>query len=174
MSGCIRPRARTNEHGALDRYHPVRFGRRRRLHRLSARPESADHVDVRGHPGLHQHRAPHRAGRDRLRLYAAVIPQEIIAGWLGPNSGWLGVATAVVARRGDAGRPGGRPFHWRRSVERRRRSAAGARCLRSSGCYCGKSPSCPPVSCSFGLRFPSRSHSWPPPSPWRSASHRAA
>jgi hypothetical protein len=96
---------------------------------------------------------------------AAVIPQEIITGWLGPNSGWLGVATAVVARRGDAGRPGGRPFHWRRSVEHRRRSAAGARCLRSSGCYCGKSPSCPPVSCSFGLRFPSRSHCWPPPSP---------
>jgi len=49
---------------------------------------------------------------------AAVIPQEIITGWLGPNSGWLGVATAAVARRGDAGRPSGRPFHWRRSVER--------------------------------------------------------
>ena len=28
---------------------------------------------------------------------AAVIPQEVIPGWLGPNSRWLGVATAVVA-----------------------------------------------------------------------------
>jgi hypothetical protein len=35
---------------------------------------------------------------------AAVIPQEIITGWLGPNSGWLGVATAVVA---GAATPGG-------------------------------------------------------------------
>ena len=35
---------------------------------------------------------------------AAVLPQEVITGWLGPNSGWLGVATAVVAgprRRAD-------------------------------------------------------------------------
>ena len=35
---------------------------------------------------------------------AAVIPQEVITGWLGPNSGWLGVATAVIA---GAGTPGG-------------------------------------------------------------------
>jgi uncharacterized membrane protein YraQ (UPF0718 family) len=35
---------------------------------------------------------------------AAIIPQEIITGWLGPNSGWLGVATAVVA---GAATPGG-------------------------------------------------------------------
>jgi uncharacterized membrane protein YraQ (UPF0718 family) len=35
---------------------------------------------------------------------AAVIPQEIITGWLGPNSGWLGVLTAVVA---GAATPGG-------------------------------------------------------------------
>ncbi len=28
---------------------------------------------------------------------AAVIPQEIITGWLGPDSGWLGVLTAVIA-----------------------------------------------------------------------------
>ena len=28
---------------------------------------------------------------------AAIIPQEVITGWLGPDSGWLGVATAVVA-----------------------------------------------------------------------------
>jgi hypothetical protein len=28
---------------------------------------------------------------------AAVIPQEIITGWLGPNSGWFGVLAAVIA-----------------------------------------------------------------------------
>src|SRR5207245_11599622 len=31
---------------------------------------------------------------------AAVIPQEIITGWPGPNSGWFGVATAVIAGAG--------------------------------------------------------------------------
>jgi hypothetical protein len=35
---------------------------------------------------------------------AAIIPQEIITGWLGPNSGWLGVLTAVIA---GAVTPGG-------------------------------------------------------------------
>jgi hypothetical protein len=35
---------------------------------------------------------------------AAVIPQDIITGWLGPNSGWMGVATAVLA---GAATPGG-------------------------------------------------------------------
>jgi hypothetical protein len=35
---------------------------------------------------------------------AAVIPQEIITGWLGPNSGWPGVAAAVLA---GAATPGG-------------------------------------------------------------------
>jgi hypothetical protein len=35
---------------------------------------------------------------------AAVIPQEIITGWLGPDSGWSGVATAVIA---GAATPGG-------------------------------------------------------------------
>ena len=35
---------------------------------------------------------------------AAVIPQEIITGWLGPDSGWLGVLTAIVA---GAATPGG-------------------------------------------------------------------
>ena len=35
---------------------------------------------------------------------AAVIPQEVITGWLGPQSGWLGVATAVIA---GAATPGG-------------------------------------------------------------------
>ena len=36
---------------------------------------------------------------------AAVIPQEIITGSLGPNSGWLGVATAVVVRAATPGGP---------------------------------------------------------------------
>ena len=35
---------------------------------------------------------------------AAIIPQEIITGWLGPHSGWLGVLTAVIA---GAATPGG-------------------------------------------------------------------
>ena len=35
---------------------------------------------------------------------AAVIPQEVITGWLGPDSGWLGVTTAVLA---GAATPGG-------------------------------------------------------------------
>ena len=28
---------------------------------------------------------------------AAVIPQEVITGWLGPDSGWLGILTATIA-----------------------------------------------------------------------------
>jgi hypothetical protein len=28
---------------------------------------------------------------------AAVIPQNVITGWFGPNSGWLGVLTATIA-----------------------------------------------------------------------------
>ena len=35
---------------------------------------------------------------------AAVIPQEVITGWLGPDSGWFGVLTAVIA---GAATPGG-------------------------------------------------------------------
>ena len=35
---------------------------------------------------------------------AAVIPQEIITGWLGPDSGWFGVLTATIA---GAATPGG-------------------------------------------------------------------
>ena len=35
---------------------------------------------------------------------AAVLPQEVISGWLGPDSGWLGVLTAVIA---GAATPGG-------------------------------------------------------------------
>ena len=35
---------------------------------------------------------------------AAVLPQEIIIGWLGPDSGWLGVLMATIA---GAATPGG-------------------------------------------------------------------
>ena len=35
---------------------------------------------------------------------AAVLPQEVITGWLGPSSGWPGVLTAVIA---GAATPGG-------------------------------------------------------------------
>ena len=35
---------------------------------------------------------------------AAIIPSEVITGWLGPDSGWFGVLTAVVA---GAATPGG-------------------------------------------------------------------
>ena len=36
--------------------------------------------------------------------YIAAIPPEVITGWLGPDSGWLGVLTAVIA---GAATPGG-------------------------------------------------------------------
>ena len=36
---------------------------------------------------------------------AAVIPQEVITGWLGPDSGWLGVLTAVIAGTATPGGP---------------------------------------------------------------------
>ena len=35
---------------------------------------------------------------------SAIIPQEVITGWLGPNSGWSGVLAAVIA---GAATPGG-------------------------------------------------------------------
>jgi len=35
---------------------------------------------------------------------AAIIPQQVITGWLGPNSGWSGVLAAVLA---GAATPGG-------------------------------------------------------------------
>jgi len=35
---------------------------------------------------------------------AAVLPQEVITGWFGPDSGWLGVLTATIA---GAATPGG-------------------------------------------------------------------
>src|SRR3981189_2126218 len=37
---------------------------------------------------------------------AAVIPPEVITGWLGPDSGWLRAPTPPAARRAAAARPG--------------------------------------------------------------------
>ena len=52
---------------------------------------------------------------------AAVIPQEIITGWLGPNSGWLGVLTAVIAGAATPGGPVVGFSHRRGGAEGRRR-----------------------------------------------------
>jgi len=53
---------------------------------------------------------------------AAVIPQEVITGWLGPDSGWLGVLTAVIA---GAATPGGPVIGF----------SIGAVALKSGGCF---------------------------------------
>ena len=39
-----------------------------------------------------------------LMITRATTPPEVITGWLGPDSGWLGVLTAVIA---GAATPGG-------------------------------------------------------------------
>jgi hypothetical protein len=102
---------------------------------------------------------------------AAVTPQEIITAWLGPNSGWLGVATAVVA---CAATPGGPVVGF----------SIGAVALRAGGgppqvlAYViawalfafqrlpfWKNRSCRPNSCGFEPRSRPRCRSWPPPSP---------
>src|SRR5258707_5505289 len=36
---------------------------------------------------------------------AAVIPHEVITGWLGPDSGWLGVLNALLAAAATPGGP---------------------------------------------------------------------
>ena len=64
---------------------------------------------------------------------AAVIPPEVITGWLGPDSGWLGVLTAVVA---GAATPGGPVVGFSIGAvahESRRRLAAGDRLRRRLG-----------------------------------------
>ena len=52
---------------------------------------------------------------------AAVLPQEVITGWFGPDSGWLGVLTATIAGAATPGGPvigfslrRGGPEGWRR------------------------------------------------------------
>ena len=64
---------------------------------------------------------------------AAVIPPEVITGWLGPDSGWLGVLTAVIA---GAATPGGPVVGFSIgavALEGRRRPAAGDRLCRRLG-----------------------------------------
>ncbi len=58
---------------------------------------------------------------------AAVIPREIITGWLGPNSGWFGVLTAVIAGAATPGGPVVGFFTGRGGVEGGRRHAPGDR-----------------------------------------------
>ena len=60
---------------------------------------------------------------------AAVIPQEVITGWLGPNSGWLGVLTAVIA---GAATPGG-PVEYNHPLEETAGSADGRNLVRVRG-----------------------------------------
>ena len=67
---------------------------------------------------------------------AAVIPQEIITGWLGSDSGWFGVLTAVIAGRGDTGRPCGRLFDRRGRTEGGRWAAPGDRLCDRVGAVC--------------------------------------
>ncbi|XSC44934.1 hypothetical protein ACF1BQ_000975 [Bradyrhizobium sp. RDT10] len=64
---------------------------------------------------------------------AAVILPEVITGWLGPDSGWFGVLTAVIAGAGHPGRPGGRFLDRCSGAEGRRRPAAGDRLCRRLG-----------------------------------------
>ena len=58
---------------------------------------------------------------------AAIIPSEVITGWLGPNSGWSGVLAAVIAGAATPGGPVVGIFDRRRRTEERRRRAAGDR-----------------------------------------------
>jgi len=111
---------------------------------------------------------------------AAVIPQEIITGWLGPDSGWLGVLTATIA---GAATPGGPVIGF----------SIGAVAMKAGGgppqviayviawalfafqrMYCGKSRSCRPASSGSVPRCPCRFRSWLPPSRWQSGSRKAA
>jgi hypothetical protein len=100
---------------------------------------------------------------------AAVIPQEIITGWLGPNSGWPGVLTAVIA---GAATPGGPVIGF----------SIGAVAMKAGGGM----PQIIAYVVAWALfafqrlllfeipfmRFPCRSRFSPRPSPWRSGSHK--
>jgi hypothetical protein len=101
---------------------------------------------------------------------AEILPHEKVSRSLGPESGLKGL---LIGTAFGAILPGG-PFTAYPVASAL--LAVGAdfgatgRCLPSSACCSGKSRSCRPVSCGSGLRFPFRSRSWPPPSPWRSGS----
>jgi hypothetical protein len=103
---------------------------------------------------------------------AAIIPSEVIVGGLGPDTGWLGVATAVVA---GAATPGGPVVGF----------SIGAVALKSGGgapqvtayvvawalfafqrLILWEIPSCRPDLSGSGRSYRSRSRFWRPPSPW--------
>ena len=67
---------------------------------------------------------------------AAVIPQEFITGWLGPDSGWFGVAAAVIAGAATPGGPVVGLFHRRGGLKSGRWRAAGDRLCRRLGAVC--------------------------------------
>ena len=110
---------------------------------------------------------------------AAVIPAEVITGWLGPNSGWLGVLTAVIAGAATPGGPvvgfsigavalkvgGGPPqviayvVAWALFAFQRR--------------SCGKSRSCRPNSSGSAPRFRCRFRFWRRRLRWRSGNREA-
>src|SRR2546423_11659555 len=96
MYGCIR-RATNHERRPDHRHYPLGLGCRRRIDRAPPQPGSADKFAARRRPGLHQYRAARCARVIGSGFIAAVIPQEIITGWLGPDSGWLGVLIAATA-----------------------------------------------------------------------------
>ena len=115
-----KPAARTTriERRASDRHPVVGLGVRRRPDRLSRaaapvfkaslREGSMDFINIVPRIAL---------GVIGSGYIAAIIPQEVITGWLGPDSGWLGVADRRDRRRRDARRPGDRLFHRRGGAE---------------------------------------------------------
>ena len=58
---------------------------------------------------------------------AAILPQDLIADWIGPNSGFVGILIATIIGAADAGRRGGRLRDRRGRAQERRRRAAGDR-----------------------------------------------
>ena len=110
---------------------------------------------------------------------AAVIPAEIITGWLGPNSGWLGVLTAVIA---GAATPGGPVVGFsigavalKNGGGARRRFLpmwSRGRCSPFSVCCCGKFLSCRRDSSGFEPRCRCHSRFWRQPSQWQLEGHR--
>ena len=58
---------------------------------------------------------------------AAIMPQDLIATWIGPNSGVIGILIGTIIGAADAGRRGRRLRNRRRRTQERRRRAAGDR-----------------------------------------------
>ena len=86
------------------RHHPVGLGRGTGLHGVATRPDGAGVVGARRHHGFHQHRAAHRARRDRLRLHRSDHPAGSHHRLARPEQRLVGVLAAVIA---GAATPGG-------------------------------------------------------------------